>query len=100
MAFFYLAYFRVKHDLNGRSDSGINPSGFAKVHIKYQFVLIASLSSSQTCMIFMLAFMLCHDLQAKYMAFLSSTRYSNPSGVPPQDHAQVLALTKVQGGEA
>ncbi len=42
-------------------------------------------------------FMYGNDLQAKYIAFLSSTRYSNPTGVPPQDHAQVLALTKVQG---
>ncbi len=42
--------------------------------------------------------MLCYDLQVKYIAFLSSTRYSNPTAVQPQDHAQVLALTKVQEG--
>ena len=29
------------------------------------------------------------------MAFLSSTRYSNPSGLWPQAHSQVLAFTKV-----
>jgi hypothetical protein len=34
--------------------------------------------------------------QAKYVAFLSSTRYSNPTGTLPQDHAQVLAFTKVR----
>ncbi len=48
----------------------------------------------------LLSLLVCFDLQAKYIAFLSSTRYSNPTGVEPQDHAQVLALTKVQGGEA
>jgi hypothetical protein len=50
-----------------------------------------------TNIIFILSLMVCFELQAKYIAFLSSTRYSNPSGVEPQDHAQVLALTKVQG---
>ncbi len=36
------------------SDSGINLSGFAKVHIWYLYFLIAVLSSSQTCMIFVI----------------------------------------------